>query len=483
MTLFKNKIFLGAVYIVALVAVLLYAWDTVKPQESPGETEQTEPQWPGYGTGQYEYYYSEDDPSRVWEEDTLYLIDTLLTEHPVFCDERFVVYTGYVTEGAGETEYSNRLFDAGKQAKLIAAANDLIPRLSTLKEEQIVMELQRLMAIAGDSYTKFYVDLDQRFPLMLQPIYDGNAVSFYVVTVPAGQEELLYSRLTAINGIPIAEVASRLTYYISGSNVHYKIYMMSSPLTACWLLQTLPLVGIGAMEPGETSAELTFETDGSTVIRTFEAATKAERAEMDLVKKTKTNMDWLSYRDMPDDNLWLECLEEENAVYMRIIALMDNESLRFSTFLPMGAKAVETAGEGCKLIIDLRDCFNGYAFESQIYTFANRINQASPAGVYILVDGGTGAAGLAAAYRLKCNISGAQIVGAPTGEGLVSLGDLVDYKLPNSGLSFCIRTSGFCLAEGTGEDMLTPDILVHQTLEDMKNGTDTMLQYVLDLEP
>ena len=135
-----------------------------------------------------------------------------------------------------------------------------------------------------------------------------------------------------------------------------------------------------------------------------------------------------------------------------------------------------------ELIIDLRWLGNGTEPVTQLSYFAAKVNTLETDGVYILIDNHTYYHGPAVAYQLKQQIEDAFLIGGSTGAPLNRfVASSTDY-LPNSGLSFGVLERYSCVDESMGNAVLQPDVLVQQTLEDYKNGIDTVFQHALDAE-
>ena len=76
----------------------------------------------------------------------------------------------------------------------------------------------------------------------------------------------------------------------------------------------------------------------------------------------------------------------------------------------------------------------------------------------------------------------ARIVGTPGGQPANFWGGVQGFYLPNSGLYFQ-RPSTFCNnIPGDENDALMPDIIIYQTIEDYRNGIDTVLEAVKNFE-
>ena len=100
---------------------------------------------------------------------------------------------------------------------------------------------------------------------------------------------------------------------------------------------------------------------------------------------------------------------------------------------------------------------------------------------YVLVNHGSSSAATYFASAVKCNELGI-LVGEEAPQPLISNGDLIRFRLPNTKL-MCyssMSTYYFPCAENR-DDSVIPDFEVKYSVEDLLNGQDRCLEYTLDL--
>ena len=85
-------------------------------------------------------------------------------------------------------------------------------------------------------------------------------------------------------------------------------------------------------------------------------------------------------------------------------------------------------------------------------------------------------------YLLKQEIETAILVGEPAGQAPNVYGDPKTIYLPNSKQFVQMASRYIEAAPEYAYDALLPDITIYQTLEDYKNGIDTVLEAVLVME-
>ena len=97
--------------------------------------------------------------------------------------------------------------------------------------------------------------------------------------------------------------------------------------------------------------------------------------------------------------------------------------------------------------------------------------------VYLLVGPGTMSSASLFAATLKHHAL-ATIVGEDTGGHATMYGNIIDARLPNSGLRVWMPTS---IVAGLAVGPVTPDYIVTRNADDLAAGKDTVLEYVLAL--
>lgn len=101
--------------------------------------------------------------------------------------------------------------------------------------------------------------------------------------------------------------------------------------------------------------------------------------------------------------------------------------------------------------------------------------------VLLLVDGGSYSTSTSFAACLK-HFRIATLVGEETGDPTTCYGNIINVKLPNSGLVVCVPSRAFVMVgdrnDGRG---VTPDHTVKQRRSDTAKGVDTVMQFALNL--
>ena len=434
--------------------------------------------WPGYhGTTEGYVYYHTAEREKKWEEDILYLAEAMLAKHPLLHDGNAYIYHGAAYE---EVEYSNAMFDPAKQQAFIDGVNVLIPQLTQMSDERIPFEINRVMALTGDETTTLLCNpKGMGLPLSIEPIWNREQVSYHIVRIPEGQQNLLFGELTAINNKSIEEITDSLKSYVAYSKEHWIVRWLTGMDTHSYLTARGALEAAGVVNANADTAEITVQTDAGSQTVTLPFLNLEEQMQMPRAFGHLYGTDLPPYRYLDERNIWCETWED--TVYLQIIEIPQGTN-ELDQELNKTIRALRDTEEPAKLIIDLRIGAIGNAMISRFKSFASRVNDIETDGVYILIDSLSQHHAPATAYRLKQWIAGSILVGSPTGHPINRFVSSGWDSLPNSKLFFSINEKYAYLDEGLGNAVLQPDVLVQQTLADYKNGIDTVLEYVLSIK-
>jgi uncharacterized protein (DUF2267 family) len=348
----------------------------------------------------------------------------------------------------------------GLPAPLEARRISLAERAGGLTDEQVLVEIQRLLASVGDGHTLMWPfgmkrGTLLRLPLMLWEFAEG----LYVVD--ASQPRLIGKRVLRIGDIPIEEVLKRLEPYVSHDNVEQLRW--AAPFYAS-LTDFLAAVGAG----GDRSASLiTF--DGGEKVRLSAAPIDPERLQTKLIApKTAPAPLYLSRTDAP---FWTAELPGD-VLYVQVNAMNDSpgESLAaFATALRPRLARFQRA------VLDLR--LNNGGEASKADELLRTLIAADTEGVKlaVLTSRMTFSAAQTFAARLD-QWTAAVFVGQPTGSRPNHYGNERNFKLSNSGVRGTI-SSGLNQPVTARDERSTiaPDLAVPMTARDYFAGADPTL--------
>ena len=432
----------------------------------------------GYA-GPYEPYetYPTTEREQKWEEDILYLAKEMLTKHPYLYDGDVYIYKDYFLD---DKEFSNAMYDETKRQAFIDGIDTLIPKLNNWSDERIPFEINKVIAAVGDSASYLWFDQEgEELLLDLDAIWTDGEVGLHVIRIAQEHGDQIFGELTAINGIPIETIMERLMPCYAYVNEQWAIQWMVGMDSYSYLNYRGALEAAEVVEAGAESAEVTIRTDAGEKTIAMDFMLGDEQKQTKQEYRSLFTADIPPHRHLNDKNVWCEVMED--AVYLRILNMLYGTT-ELDQALIQATNTLRDAEKPMKLIIDLRMASQGNLEPRRLQTFAQQVNNYGNDGVYILVDSTTVYHAPATAYLMKQWIENATIVGSPTGHSINRAVYCEGDGLPNSDLWFGVQEKYYMVDKNLGNAVLQPDITVYQTLEDYKNGIDTVFQYALDAE-
>lgn len=450
-----------------------------------GCTQEPAPPPPANFTGTvegYEYYH-ENERDKLWEEDIITIAQLYLTKHPWMVDDttKQIEMESYVSSYS--YDWVNQYIPE-KRELFLTGINEMIPHIPEYSDNTILWEVQKVFALLDDCHAVITPTCDEFFPMQFYPFYEDGEMTIVTVGLPASLEHLLYSRLTAIHGVPIAEVLEKMRPYSSIPLEDGFLY------EAIWDINSTPLLiqpylyqTIGLVDENSLTAEFTFVTEsGETVTETISAISQEQLDSMEYISHSITHQFGYSFATWGEEYLWMEYNEEESLLYVRIYAFRDDEDEPMLQMVSTLQKLITKAESIDKMILDLRCNPGGHApdgYSALVRLMGHeKIEQA-----YILINEGSFSMSALAVYNARCEVPGILVVGAPSGQELpcgTSSGSKPDT--PNHSIRCSIPGAYVVAEDENAPDRIVPDILIYPTLKDYKNGVDTVLEAVLNME-
>ena len=435
-----------------------------------------EPEWKPYtGTMEGYVYYNETERERAWEEDVLSLANTFLTEHPLLLNEKSSLYY-YSMQGfrvKQKNQYNEALYTA-----FLKSVNDLIPRLSDLTDDQIPYELQKIVAALGDFHSQVILNSEYCFPMLAEPFFVDGGVELRMVVLPRAHKELIYAKLVSVNGIAIDEVIKRLAPYGSIENEYALISRLTDDSLGEMLFHPGILTAAGIMESETDTAHFALETeDGKTHTISIAPVPSEQYKNIDRENRSIYRTYPHILKDWLTDFYWYDLWSEENTAYVRINRFYSEEDETLKQMCESLMSELRENERIDKIVVDMRRNYGGYGMYEDFQRLTQALRLPQIKNVCVLVNQASMSRAVSAAYQLKNEVETAILIGTPAGGGSNWFGiENGNRTLPNSGLAYIIATNASELNGEQPFDALMPDITVYPTLEDYKNGVDTILE-------
>jgi hypothetical protein len=355
---------------------------------------------------------------------------------------------------------------------VIAAVRADIPALS---DEQILMELFRVIALPNDAHT---------YPFVFYPVYDLHLFpiqaywfddGLYVVRAGREYAEAVGSRVVAVAGVPIEQLYRDFAPYLSAENEFGRLDRWSGLPMAEWLEAR------GLATDGRALVELE-RAGGARYDRLVRAVPLApfgywssvrqvERATSPAVSNDRREAYWFEY-DRTTGALYFQfnhALDEWNGV--TLVSVLD------------GIDSLLAAQPCDRFVLDLRNSVGGNLGPARdVADFIAGDERIDRRGrLFVLIGRRTFSAGVSTASMLRYS-SSAVFMGEPTGQGPVYFAGPRLVTLPHSRLPVAISTRlSVATVFDNPPDRIEPDVWVRYTHDDFVRGIDPVrdaaLQY------
>lgn len=451
---------------------------TESTTQSTAPTQPPEPVWTGYEGPKAEYvYYYDSGRELEWEEDILYFANNLMKKHPVVLNENWIVrLPGYGSDG-------DKFYEPQVKEEMLRQINALIPQLEELSDDEVLYSLKRIIALFHDVHTRVEYDVVEYFPIIFMPIREEAGWVFYAVSLEKDKEDLLYSKLSAINGYSVEEVMDKIRPFVPCETEYVLIHSLAGAGISSheYLCTRGMLVAAGVVGEGDKQAVYTLiDEAGNTHDLTLEADGYLPP---DMVGKWGEDVYTVPTEGRFEKNYWFTEDLAENTLYVRFNSFSVQPDYTYLQLSSDIRKAYSAHGSYDKVIVDLRFNGGGYiysGYEGLITLFGSMQCQE----FYVLINGTSYSQSIIfAAELLHVRGDKAQLVGEPSGEagGFFAAVWSGDYVMPNCQVEFTIPTEYFLMFPMDGDGTIVPDILLYPTIEDYRQGIDTVLAYLLSI--
>ncbi len=359
-----------------------------------------------------------------------------------------------------------------KKSDLNQVIDELISKVDQLSTNQIITELTKIIALLGDAHSNVEYWDGLFYPIRFRII--GGDV--YIVDAYKPFEDMMFSRVVKINGVPIEDVIEKLSTVIPHENDYWVLAELSSKL-----VYSRYMYGLGIID-NQTETIFSVEKDGEAKDYTVPVYTFDQ--EEDLVNYNLED----TIMGRFEKNYLYSYNPENKTIYFQYNSCVDMKDLLFVDFFKDMDETIRS-NDVEKIIVDLRNNGGGYRETLDPFTreLGRYVEDNPSLKVYTLIGHPTISAAMFAIYEINKVAPQAITVGVPTGGSLVMYADMERHQLPNSqiwffySIDFWHSTSQFTY-RNPGQDTFTfiPDVELSPTIEDYINHNDVVLNYALE---
>ncbi|MCL2639263.1 MAG: hypothetical protein FWD53_00305 [Phycisphaerales bacterium] len=342
----------------------------------------------------------------------------------------------------------------------------LIAKVGKLELHQICVALCEVIAAVGVAHSNIDISNEYRYPLQFYVFADG----LYVINADKTLADMLFARVTKINGVGANDVMTRLTALIPHENKSWVLAMLPE-----YLAKPVYMYGLGII-PDQVQTVFTVEQDGierEVAVPIFPFGQHADFC-------VPMNADDGAV-DAGEYNYNYKYFEKNNALLFNYNVCGESPGLPFAEFNKgmfdfMADKKVN------RIIVDLRR--NGGGNSEVLNPFTKQLpdylKKNPGTKVYLLVGRNTFSSGIFAIHRIMAAAPRTISVGEPTGGALEDYGDPSLFNLPNSWIPVRYSTKYFDFRKQLKRpnqvtNTFIPEVEITPTLEDYRRKNDAVL--------
>ncbi len=336
---------------------------------------------------------------------------------------------------------------------------DSLQKATEAKPEFFQIAVQESLALLRDAHTRVSEEFreEELFPVRYLDI-GGN---LYITGAETKDSDLLGRQLLAINGVTISNVLPKLANLSSKENSE----VLARDLA--WFLESNKILRYYGFSSTET---IQIETDqGDIKLKVSENRDTFYRMNP-LVWSKQQREESTTYEG---NKLYQFRMEDGNLIFQYNDCTNDGFTEEYLE--EFKAHLLESAKNARNIIVDFR-LNDGGSTEIMADLF-EKFPDNKP--IYVAIARKTFSATMHHLLYLKQN-KGATLVGENAGQKPNRFGDHKEIVLPNSGIKVACSYKYFELLPGQNIDVIEPDIKIPITIEDYKNSTDPLDQWIKD---
>jgi hypothetical protein len=353
-------------------------------------------------------------------------------------------------------------FHAITRELFAGAVKDLDASIATASDDAIVAGFMRIAALVGDGHTNVHIPANwHRLAIQIQPFGD----EWHVTRATAATRSMLGAKVTAIDGIAMADVVRRLAPLSPQDEL--------APMQRATLVGNMHVAeilhGLGVAKSVSEATLTVVGEDGTTIdsaVAAIPIAAQAQQAWISLSSETP-----LSRRE-PESPFVIQDLPRQKMVYVnwrRYDNLSDNAAKLW--------QLVDTS-DVATIVIDLRQNGGGDYKVGRRYMVSEVAKRSAKIKPIILIGARTFSAAMVNAIDFR-NDAHAVLAGATIGEKPNSYSENDEMTLPASHLLVSYSTRLYKFVPDDAPNVVEPDQRVEQTWADTKAGRDAALEWAL----
>lgn len=408
------------------------------------------------------------DEVRDWREDLQFVRAELVRRQPL------------LFAGLTPTHLTPARLDSA-----VAAIDAKIPRL---RRYEVIVELEKLVALAGAGHTSINPLFDPRTgfrgePVELRFLADG----LFMTRADPAHADLVGARVTRIGKLAVDDAVRAVAPVISHENDAFlrqaaPLYLMIPEVAAAIGLtedpERLPL----EIEKGGSRRTVVLAPTGPLPLRGHGPAPDVRS---DWVEMRPASVPPPLFRSRPATPRWIEYLPADRILYVAFQSSVDPGAV--SVFFDRVLAAIDSLAPE-RVVLDVRDNLGGDAYYNRklVLGLIRRPAIDRPGHLFAILGRGTYSAAQDLVNDLE-RWTHATFAGEPTGSPTAFFGDHEPVKLPHSGLMLNVATLWWQPADPRDRrPWVAPRLAAEESSQDVLTGRDPAMECIrehLDAPP
>lgn len=353
--------------------------------------------------------------------------------------------------------------------------------LPKLKNYQIELKLQQIIASLGDAHTSLHLNTIN-FPSKAYPIntwWFGNDLR--VIGIDKKYEQALGCKLIKINNVDINNIINKIDTLISHENNQWLRATNCNYVSNPQILKYFNIIN-------KDKVQFTFEDSSNKIFSIMITPEKVNNEDILTISDLRHEQPILKQKPQGQSlYYWYKYIPEDKILYFQYNRCMDKERAKKAgyknyeefNFYGFANEFMNVLYDNDfdKLIVDLRANTGGSSsLLSYLLDYLPKDKVVNKK-VYVLISRVTFSAGVFAILTLKNYFPQAVIIGEETGGNLNAYGDTKYFTLPNCKANLSCSTKEFRFSDNIKGGFI-PQITIEQSFKDYENGVDPIYDFV-----
>ncbi|WP_458785318.1 S41 family peptidase [Vallitalea sediminicola] len=338
-------------------------------------------------------------------------------------------------------------------------------KIPTLTDDEIIVEVSKLIASVSDEHTQFVLKDQLRYPFRFYYFEDG----IYLLSSVPEYSEYIGCKLKSINSKSVEEIISLFRPIFSYDNEARFKEMVVKQIVISQFLKGLKVIN-------SETAEFVFIDKNGDEKNIQAVATGFKNSAMKNLN-TEASQTML-YLKNTDKNYWYEFMEDKRILYFNYNSCFNMKEKSFEDFNKELFDFIDSHDIN-KLVVDLRNNGGGKSpiLDPFFVELKKRENLDQSNKLFVIVGRETFSSAVINALTFKNNTN-AIILGEPTGGKPNHFGEILYLNLSNNNIMISYSTK-YITTSKEDIDSLIPDIIVQPSADDYFNGIDSVMERIL----